>query len=123
MQVFFFGVKDPAIAGHDLYHFDDGFVRMAPTHEQRSLPFKWEILDGALMPQSGVKEQGHVHHCIINGWTVLTMPDYTGDSRGGSNAAFVVEGVMDVESAAAVAQSVFPALWARIAPRLPIAAL
>lgn len=115
MRVYYFGCLGPNDIGHFLYKSDGGQL-FATYSDHLCLPFRYEILDGGLLPQNQPEEQGLIHRSEINGWTVLTMWDRTADKRGRSNASFVIEGVMDTDSAMAVAQSAFPQLWARIKP-------
>ena len=83
----------------------------------------WEIpgfpfaSSGALdnqMWRSSDKKQGaaRVHH--VDGWTILGIHDYTGDSRGNSNATFTIEGVFTVQEMLAIAREKFPKLMTRV---------
>lgn len=78
------------------------------------LPFRMGTLDGGLLPTGGPEEQGKLHLAIINDWTVLGMWDRTADSRRGSNASFIAEGVHTVEQMRVIAERDFPIQHARI---------
>ena len=53
-------------------------------------PFLPQTLDGTFAPTDA--RTGAPKITDFNGWTVLAFHDFTVDSRGGSNGAFIVEG-------------------------------
>jgi len=81
MRLFYFGVWTGSDAGHYLYKPSG---HLAARDEHRALPFGWHLLDGALLPQNGPEIEGVIHRSVINGWTVLTFWDRSGDQRGRS---------------------------------------
>ena len=110
-RMYFFGVFDPKELGHFLN--DKTGRKIWSDQEERTIPFRYTILDGGLLPP-GIEEQGKLHLSIINGWTVLTMWDRTGDSRPASNSSFLVEGVWTLEQMKGICATNFPTVWARV---------
>ncbi len=110
MQVYYFGVWNAGQTGHHL-HTRSG--RFASRDTERALPFALHILDSNLLPQEGDQVQGVVHRSVINGWTVLTFWDRSGDSRGNSNSAFVLEGEHTADAGLAIAREMFPHIFGR----------
>lgn len=111
MKTYFFGVIRPGMLGHFLYG-SDGY-KIYDEHRS-GLPFKFQILDGGLLPPNVPEEQAKHHLSHINDWTVLTMWDRTGDRRGASNASFVAEGAFDLDAMVEISLQAFPEQWARI---------
>jgi hypothetical protein len=109
-KVFYFGCMN--VPGHYLYGQDGHSV----PHYRASaiLPFRYEILDGGLLPQNGQQVQSEKHLAIINGWTIVSMWDRTGDSRAGSNSSFIAEGIRTREEVLDIAKLVFPNIVNRI---------
>lgn len=115
MRTFFFGVISPNQAGHFLWTPDG---KRAPY--RHPLPFKDYLLDGCLLPPNEPQTQAKLYIAHINGWTILSCWDRTGDERGNSNASFLFEGVWEQDQAEAFAQHHYQTLWQRIvAPFLP----
>lgn len=110
MRVFYFGVWSPNQLGHYLY---EPSGRMAGREAERALPFKMHILDTGLLPDIGPCTEGFIHRSVINGWTVLTFWDRSGDSRGNSNSSFIIEGDHQAEAALAIAKAAFPSIFSR----------
>jgi hypothetical protein len=112
MKTYFFGVIRPGMLGHYLYSSDGTKV----YNEERAsgLPFKFQILDGGLLPPQLPQDQARHHLSVINDWTIITMWDRTGDHRGGSSASFVADGVYTLEEMKEIALQAFPEQWARI---------
>ena len=110
MKTYFFGVSDVKSKGHYL-HREDGQMdwRLADT-----LPFNSNILDGGLLPKQGAEIQGELHLAVINGWTLLSMWDRSGDPRSASNAVFLAEGHHTMDEMRDIAAEQFPAIWKRI---------
>lgn len=112
MRAFFFGVWTAGKAGHNLYHPNGTSV----SGREKLLEFRWQILDGGLLPQDAECRQGMWYRAVIHHWTIISSWDFTGDKRPGSCACFVIEGECSVEFAAMMAERHFPELWKRINP-------
>lgn len=101
----FFGVLNKNQVGHHFY---------GSTKEIMALPFDKNNLDG-IMKSSDQSKATMIHFTTSRGgWTVLSMADYTGDSRGGSNAAFIVEGIVSFDDVIDQAKIEFPEQYKRI---------
>lgn len=110
MKVYFFGVIDPQNTGHFLY----GVNGQKEYYEDKALPFRYQSLDGGLLPPASREKLGEFYLSIINGWTVLGMWDRSGDKRFGSSASFIAEGVHTEEEMKIISSQHFPKQWARI---------
>lgn len=107
---YFFGVWSPSGAGH--YLFLPGGQR--PHRLPSGFPFnRYEVLDGTFLPVSKDQPEGESTFFHINGWTVISFWDRSGDSRFASNSAFLVRGVMTFEAACQRARERFPSIWER----------
>jgi len=117
MKIYFFGVQDAGRAGHYLSELVDGQLRHVDVTRLR-LPFLYTKLDGGFLPDTrGKRElevQGLWHHTFVDGWSIISCWDRTGDSRYASNASFVVEGMFDIGEMKRIAAAACPALWNRI---------
>ena len=114
-KIYFFGVSNVQNKGHYLHR--EG-LHIA-WHDNRFLPFNSNILDGGLMPMDKPQVQGELHLAVINGWTLLSMWDRSGDSRPGSNAVFLAEGNHTIDDMKSIATEKFPAIWKRIQGNTP----
>lgn len=111
--VLYFGAHGQA--GH--YLWCPGPYRAGFRYESK-LPFGFHILDGHLIPPAEKRPLGTVYAAVINGWTVFSFRDCSGDSRPGSNSAFVLEGVWDYAPAMERARVAFPEIFNR--PNFPV---
>lgn len=105
MKAFWFGCSTPpAPKGHGLnpYPYND-------------CPFRWDQLDGVFAPKNGHEEfaEGRARLTHIKGTTIVAFWDRTGDSRGGSNTAFIFDEILDGETALREARERWPDLWKR----------
>lgn len=79
----------------------------------------WKRLDGTLTPRdTRAQSMACVHH--MDGWTAIAMHDYTVDSRGGSNAVFVMDSEVSFDRALTNARLRFPKVVERIEAAAPI---
>lgn len=107
-KIYFFGCGGGQ-KGHFLY---SPGMRVSYV-DNETLPFSRNILDGGLLPRHP-ETQGELHLAAINGWTMLSMWDRTGDSRSASNAVFLAKGTHSLDDMKAIAIKHFPDLWKRI---------
>ncbi len=75
--------------------------------------------DGRLAPHTD-GGQSEARLTQYDGFAVLAMWDYTVDRRPGSNAMFLLPGVVTAEQAVTVSRSHFPSVVARIESAAPI---
>lgn len=59
-----------------------------------------------------------LHH--KDGWTALSMHDFSVDSRPNSNSNFFFDEILDAGAACAKAAFTFPEVWARIEQAAPV---
>ena len=125
--IYYFGCWDGP--GHFLWSTDGRTFR-----RNEPLPPSLRRLDGTLCGDPALADHGgrrsgeplywpaterrqpqgvaRLHH--VDGWTVLAWWDRSGDSRGGSNSAFVAEGTLGAGVIATLGAVAFPGIWARI---------
>lgn len=108
-------------AGHYLWS-TKGEMLLATSEEfaRRTLP--WERIDGALTPKSSARQSGAMLH-QAEGWTALSMHDYSIDRRPGSNATFLLPGTLTFAEALDAARAAFPHVVERIEAAAPIVEL
>src|ERR1017187_3129697 len=109
MRLYFFGIGPNDTAGHYLHDVDGRKVWDSREYE---IPFRYTILDGGLIPQKEAGFHGKVFHSTINGWTVISMPDFSSaDKRPGCSASFIAEGIFTKEEMSEIVKKNFSVLW------------
>jgi hypothetical protein len=105
-KVFYFGCLDN---GHHLYDADGEMM-------YRQIETPWgEHPDGVLCPDERLGQlQGKALLHQKDGWTAIGFWDRTGDSRPGSNSAFMVRGTFTFDEICRLAAAQFPTVWHRI---------
>lgn len=104
-------------------------MRYVPPSERRLIGWDGADLDGVYPPaKRGTYRNGNMkiikeaaqgaaalHHLTRNeiDWTILAFWDRSGDSRSGSNTAFILEGTHDYPAALKLAKETFPELFER----------
>ena len=111
--LYYFGCWDRS--GHYLWNGPSSLSR----HE-KALPFQTKILDCGLLDPHKPQTQSHGVINVINGWTVLSFWDRTGDTRIGSNSAFIADCPMTFDEICQKAKETYPELWDRINQAAPI---
>ncbi len=109
MKCFYFGVSPGPNFGHYLHP-----VSGSRSEAEKSLPFKVHVLDSALLPPNLPQREGVVYRSYINGYTILSFWDRSGDSRPGSNSSFIIEGIIGAVEGLDVARNRFPDVFNRI---------
>lgn len=109
--IYYFGAWSNLRLGHYLY-LPGGAA--AGYDAEKSLPFRESILDSGLLIQEGSQTECVVHRSVINGWTILCFWDRSGDSRSGSNSAFVIGDECTTETGMKLAREKFPEVFARL---------
>jgi len=109
-ECYYFGIQPGRSAGHYLHDRDFNTGR----HLERLLPFRYSILDCGLLPQQGENLLGMVCRTVVNGWTIISFYDNSGDSRPGSCSVFVIKGEWCYGNALNYARSTFPSVFSRI---------
>lgn len=134
-RVYFFGcaaVPEDDGAGHFLYgqgHSAAG-IRTVYRDESKETPWTVQELDCGLLEGPRQKTrvyspgepqtQGMARLVHKDGWTALSLWDRTGDGRGNSNSALLVEGLYSFGQMTALFEKTFPVLWARITGAGPV---
>jgi len=96
MRVYYFGCKDEP--GHYMHTPD--------------LKVDWEFMRGN--PWGNEIDDGFKGLAYKGGWTALAMPDYTVDSRPGSNSVFLAEGIFYEKEMIEIAYHYFPEIARRL---------
>jgi len=76
-------------------------------------PFVWHKLDGGFIDESCKWKEGHATLTNVDGWTVLSFPDNSVDTRSSSNSGYAIKGEFDFNEAVCIAKSYFPDVWER----------
>lgn len=105
----YFGCKGNPM-GHYLWLPNGGQVN---RREEANLPVRLGVLDAGLLPDLDNREQGDCVLNVINGWTILSFVDRSGDSRPGSNSSFLTEGEWSFTEMVAMARRDFPDVFSR----------
>lgn len=113
MLAFYFGkLNRDDRGGHHLYRIEpDGAFQ---TVDRPAIP-RWlwaDMLDAKLTPMTSTA-QGACSIINRDRWTVFAWHDYTADTRGGSNSAFILEGTHTFATALAEARRRIPSILAR----------
>lgn len=115
--VLFHGVWLNASYGHSLYT-RAGKTLDQDLRQRLSVPSFSKDLDGGYAP--GTDELGRhpestsmmpeqmVRTTHELGWTIFSFWDTTGDNRGGSNSAFIAEGIWEFEDLSKLIEDAFP---------------
>jgi hypothetical protein len=115
--VWFFGTLEQP--GH--YWWESRSGRTKRPRDRSSLDPRgpWGGVDGRLTPRdTQAQSRAALHH--LKGWTALALHDYTVDTRGGSNAVFVMDSEVSFERALSYAAEWFPGVVERITAAAPI---
>ena len=70
-------------------------------------------LDGGFCPIDPKEPEGLCALAQIEGWTIVSFWDRSGDKRYKSNSNFLLPGTLGQQEALAAARAAFPALFAR----------
>lgn len=70
-------------------------------------------MDGGLLPPHLPEQPGKATFLHINGWTIFSFWDRSGDTRGNSSSTFLMRGTLSFRDAKTAAQVFFPKLWER----------
>ena len=115
-RCFYFGVWGKGASGHYLHA--PGGSKLSRDAERQHIPFAMHILDSHLIPPMIPEIEGVVFRSVINGCTVLSFWDRSGDSRGKSNSAFVLADSLESAEAVRLARIAFPEVFARFTFKL-----
>lgn len=108
MRAFYFGVWSPTNLGHHL------FQKSGRRVDENTFPFKWHFLDH--FPKNGNQSEAMMIHisALNKAYTIISMSDYSGDKRGGSNAAFIIDGHHTFDFTLSIFADAFPEQYRRI---------
>ena len=111
-DIFFFGCAKGDQSGHRMkasrYSTND---YMVANRFMYSNPWRHSI-DGSLAPAGREQKQGQALLHRKNGWTAISFWDRTGDSRMGSNSAFLAKGDYTFAEMINLASAAFPEIMA-----------
>jgi len=110
--MYYFGKYPDTYDGHCLY--DENGRKVYECHLPNDFPVKDYILDGGLLPPKLPQIEGRSTIVHINGWTILSFWDRSGDHRGNSSSNFIMRGVYEFENALELANKAFPKVFTRI---------
>lgn len=110
---YYWGCLPAKRMGHYLYNQSLEMVR----NFDHVLPFKANVLDSNLIPVGdGKQPQGKCHRVLFESlgwWTVITFWDRSGDTRAGSNSAFIIQGKHNKAMMVQLAKDMFPSVFQR----------
>lgn len=106
---FYFGVWDE----HKGHYLRDPAGQTYHLRLQEDFPMSDQSIDGGLLPPMLPEEEGRASLAQINGWTVLSFWDRSGDPRGKSNSNFFVKGRLGFAEMVEKSKYYFPHIWAR----------
>jgi len=107
-KCYYFGCQNET--GHFLWDEQNRKV-----YSVQGIPFRWTILDGALLPPDEPETEGLAEIVHVGSWTIITFWDRSVDKRGGCSSAFVIPAHLWFDEATAIAKERFPRVWARFA--------
>lgn len=110
MRVFYYGVKDKGRAGHFLYQ---GNHTCRSYTSPDGFPCT-QTPDAVFLPECDYKNLYKWYRWITDGWTIISCWDSSGDKRPGSNSNFIIEKVVTLEEAIAIATKHYPEIMKRI---------
>lgn len=113
MHYYFFGCWNKDIPGHYLYH-QSGLI-VSRSKLPKDFPLHPDALDAGFLPQK-LQEERKLYIWRTNGWAIITFWDRSGDSRPGSNSAFILSvprGFTDRELVLS-AHNLFPEIFNRL---------
>jgi hypothetical protein len=123
-------MQDEDVAKAEIYYFgywgESGHYWHAPLYQTRSAIVSrvglkiYPKIDTGFCPGSVQQAEGkaNLHH--VDGWTILSFWDRSGDKRGNSNSNFVVRGIWTLEDVLDAARAKFPDVMNRM--KFPIVA-
>jgi len=111
-DVLYFGVEQRNRPGHRYVSPSGGDTFEMEKKLPRFLNPRQGLIDGQYCIQTtNVEGRALIH--FVQGWTVLSFWDRSGDSRGGSNSNFVVKGRHSFNDMVEITRALFPQIWAR----------
>jgi hypothetical protein len=98
-------------AGH--YLFSESGQHCWSRDAERSLPIRYTVLDGGLLPPGKPETEGEAAMIHVGNWTIITFWDRSVDKRGGCNSSFVIPARLGFDDAVALSRKRFPWVWSR----------
>lgn len=112
-SIFYFGVWSKTHGGHHLYAPGGGGVSEYSDRMPKDFPVAIHVLDTGFLPAKQPETEGRATFVHINGWTIISFWDRSGDARGKCNSAFLARGLMAFEEIVSLAREKFPSVWER----------
>lgn len=122
-EVLFYGVWPGTRAGHFLrnrngstHDKERGWLKLMEKNRGGASFYPWNYSDHHRRGRHGPEIQGLFHYFISpqRSFTLVTCWDRTEDNRGGCCSAFVAMGARTREEALGLAQTTYPAVFARM---------
>ena len=111
---YYFGCEAKDSVGHFLFAYEPGSSGKYPMRSVgRDYGFPPQTLDGKWCPQISSEPEYLANITHFGGWTIMAFWDRSGDSRPGSNSAFIMWGILSFDEAVARAKARFPKVWSR----------
>lgn len=98
--------------GHYLYTMTGSLLTTRTVPQD--FPCMLVVLDGGFLPPCLPQDEGRTTLVHLNGWTILSFWDRSGDMRLGSSSTFLTRGLHTFEAMCALAQRHFRDVWARM---------
>ena len=97
--------------GHGLYDKEG----ISPVFKEPtiSLPFDWRKLDTGFIADHCKWKEGHATLTYLLGYTVLSFPDNSIDTRPASHSTYLIKGHVGFDGAVKIAERNFPKIWSR----------
>jgi hypothetical protein len=113
--IFYFGCWSQSAKGHYLFRAEERSPISYFKIDSLSIPDELKEflkkIDG-YTPSSAQQSKGKLQQ--IAGWTILTLGDYSADTRPGSSAAIIAYGNLSLIEILTLARKTFPLQMARI---------
>lgn len=110
-RAFYFGCWGDT--GHFLWNSRKQSFHRYSDGLPNDFPVEPTLLDGTFIPPKAPKIEGLAHFSYVNGWSLIAFPDYSVDSRPGSNSVFLVSGQRSFEQTLALSKKSFPEIFNR----------
>lgn len=109
MKIYYFGCWAVGKSGHHLFDTKGSFFSHYDKVADLPKDLQPKYLDN---PPKGKQSQVFFEH--IEGYSVISLVDQSGDSRPGSHSKFIIEGIHSLADALKLAEQAFPLQVARI---------
>lgn len=116
--MYYFGKVVGEYEGHVLH--DQNLRKVYSSDVPSDFPCREGCLDGGFLPPRSLQTEGLSALVYLNGWTILSFWDRSGDKRVNSSSAFLLRGTFSFEEVLNRAKANFPSLYARFGFRFTL---